>query len=482
MIPPISDLAARLRASRFGATRVREGGGMASISSGEEKTIVLTGPLPPSPPPRAAPEAQRIEALDFLRGVALCGILLMNITGFGLPDAYTNPRNAGGADGINLVTWAITEIGFEGTQRALFSMLFGASVILFTSRLEAQGRADVADIYMRRNLWLIGFGMVNAFVLLWHGDILYTYGIVALFLFAFRKLAAKWLLTIGLAALLAGAAWNLGDTRAALAAHAPYPAAAAARDSGAELSPAQEAAISAWENARSEFKSTPEGIAETIQAHRSGYFGALAHVSRINMIFQSYGLYRYFFDIFGMMMIGMALFKLGVLTLERRTRVYVAMMLGGYAIGLATNAVETKWIMDHQFSALAFAEVKGTYDLGRLAMTIGHLGLLLLFVRGGMMGWLRRAFAAVGQMAVTNYLMHSAVALVLFIILGWYGQLERHQLYYVVFATWAVQLAASPLWLRHFRFGPVEWLWRSLTYLKVQPLRRSPGTEPAVFS
>src|SRR5690349_8536704 len=131
---------------------------MASVLAGEEKTVVLTAPAPP-----AAPAARRIEALDFVRGVALCGILLMNITGYGLPDAYTNPQNSGGATGINLTTWVITEIGFEGTQRALFSMLFGASVILFTSRLEAQGRTDTADIFVRRNLWLVGFGMINAF-------------------------------------------------------------------------------------------------------------------------------------------------------------------------------------------------------------------------------------------------------------------------------------------------------------------------------
>jgi uncharacterized protein len=174
-----------------------------------------------SAPALARPAPRRIEALDFVRGVALCGILLMNITGFGLPDAYTNPQNAGGATGINLTTWVITEIGFEGTQRALFSMLFGASVILLTSRLEEQGRTDVADIYLRRNLWLVGFGMVNAFLLVWHGDILFTYGVVALFLFVFRKMAARWLLVIGIGALLAGAAWNLHDARGTLALHAP---------------------------------------------------------------------------------------------------------------------------------------------------------------------------------------------------------------------------------------------------------------------
>ena len=143
---------------------------MASIAAGEEKTVVLTAPPP------AAPAARRIEALDFVRGVALCGILLMNIVDFGLPDAYTNPQNSGGATGINLVTWAITEIGFEGTQRALFSMLFGASVILFTSRLEAQGRPDAADIYMRRNLWLVGFGMAFARAIGEYGSVVFIAG------------------------------------------------------------------------------------------------------------------------------------------------------------------------------------------------------------------------------------------------------------------------------------------------------------------
>src|SRR6187551_777896 len=111
---------------------------------------------PAHPPARsagtgAAPAAQRIEALDFVRGVALCGILLMNITGFGLPDAYSNPANAGGTSGADLWAWIITQMGFEGTQRALFSMLFGASAILLVSRLEASGRTDAADIYYRRN-------------------------------------------------------------------------------------------------------------------------------------------------------------------------------------------------------------------------------------------------------------------------------------------------------------------------------------------
>jgi len=421
----------------------------------------------------AAPTDRRIEALDFVRGVALCGILLMNITGFGLPSAYTNPANSGGATGANLWAWIITQVGFEGTQRALFSMLFGASTILLVSRLERSGRTDAADIYYRRNLWLIAFGMVNAFIFLWYGDILYAYGVTALFLFPFRKLAPKWLIVIGVAGFVAGAAWNGYDTVRLLRKHDAYVEAVAARDAHRPLTEAQQGAITAWTEARGDYKSTPDEVRQSIERHHSGYATMFWRVAGVNADIQSWYMYRYFFDIFSMMLIGMALFRLGVLTNERPASLYWAMLVGGYAVGLTVNILETRWVIDHQFSALSFAQADISYDLGRLTMTIGHLGALLLFVRSGALAWLRRAFAAVGQMAVTNYLTHSVVCGIFFTGLGWYGMLERYQLYYVVFAIWVAQLIVSPLWLKRYRFGPVEWLWRSLTYMKRQPMRRA---------
>ena len=286
-------------------------------------------------------------------------------------------------------------------------------------------------------------------------------------------MAPRLLMAIGVATLLLGALWNGVDTAKLLDQHQAWEQAVAARDGGATLTDEQEGAISAWEQARGQFKSSPERIQETVTAHTSGYLPALAHVSQINSWWQTWGLYRYFFDIFGMMLIGMALYRWGVLTLERPTRLYLLMLGLGYGIGLSVNAMETRWILDHQFSAVAFAQANVSYDLGRLATTIGHLAALLLFVRSGVLPWLRRSLAAVGQMAVTNYLTHSVVCGILFIGLGWFNQLERHELYYIVFAIWAAQLVISPLWLRHFRFGPVEWLWRYLTYLKRPPFRHA---------
>lgn len=419
--------------------------------------------------PRTGPTTDRIVALDFVRGAALFGILLMNITGFGLPHAYSNPMNAGGAEGASLLSWIIIQIGFEGTQRGLFSMLFGAGIILFTSRLEAAGRADVGDIYARRNLWLIVFGMVNGFVLLWSGDILYFYGLTALVVFPFRKLGVRALLIIGVAGMLASALWNAKDTTDLMRYHEAYEA---SQVSGAQLDPAQQALAEKWEGALAEYSPSSEAQQDYVEQRTESYATAFAQVAAETVHAESWYFYRWFFDVFSMMLIGMALFKAGIFTLERSTRFYLALAVIGYGVGLTVNVLETRWVIDNSFSLLAMSQSQITYDLGRLPMTAGHLGLLLLIARSGLFPLFQHALASVGRMAFTNYLTHSLVCAIFFVGLGYFGQLERHQLYYVVFAIWAVQLVISPLWLNRYRMGPLEWLWRGLTYGELPPLRR----------
>ena len=411
-----------------------------------------------------APTGRRLESLDFIRGCALFGILIMNIVGMGLGPAYDNPTVLGGDTGIDLWTWFVVNVTFEGTQRGLFSILFGAGVILFTSR------PDSTDAYFRRNLWLIAFGLFNAWVLLWGGDILYFYGLTALFLFAFRHLPGKKLLALGVASFILGAAWSGLETRNLLNLHER--AVAAEQVPVAKRTEEQKKTIEDWkEQSRG---SPPSAVVEKLKKQNAaGYFSALqVRAPRIAKA-QSWWAYRYFFDIFGMMMMGMALFKLGVLTLEAKTRTYLAMAAGGYAIGFPLNIYEANWIMSNGFSGLAYHQANITYDFARLAQTIGHLGLLGLFLKSGILPWLRQSMAAVGRMALTNYLTHSLVALIIFVFLGYWGALARHQLYYIVFTVWAVQLVISPIWLRNFHFGPVEWLWRYLTYGKAPPFRKS---------
>ena len=422
-----------------------------------------------------APTSARIVALDFVRGAALFGILLMNINGMGLGPAYDNPTIAGGDTGVNLWTWLVINVGFEGTQRALFSMLFGAGVILLSSRFEAAGRTDGGDIFFRRNLWLIGFGLVNSWVLLWDGDILYYYGITALFLYVFRKLAGRTLLALGVGALLLGAAWSAIDTQRLINLHDE--AQTAEQVAPTARTEEQVKTIEEWKE-RSLAGPPPSAYAELRKAHTASYMSALFTKAERIKHNQSWYLYRYFFDIFGMMMLGMAFFRLGVLTLEVRTRTYLAMMGGGYAVGLTANILEARWIMDHGFTSLAYTQAGISYDLSRLSMTIGHLGALMLFLRSGILPFVRQSMAAVGRMALTNYLTHSVVALIIFVFLGWWGVLERHQLYFIVAAIWAVQFVLSPIWLRNFHFGPVEWLWRYLTYGKKPLFRKDEASPP----
>ncbi|MBV7266418.1 DUF418 domain-containing protein [Erythrobacter ani] len=418
----------------------------------------------------ASPTSSRIAALDFVRGAALFGILLMNITGFGLPNAYSNPMNAGGAEGANLLSWIIIQIGFEGTQRGLFSMLFGAGVILFTSRLEAKGRSDVADIYMRRNLWLAAFGLVNGYLLLWSGDILFYYGLTALLIFSFRNMMPKWLLLIGAGALLFSAALSV---KSATGMMDDYNTFAASQVSGAQLTDERQEQAESWEKAVADHEQTEEERQAYTAARTGGYSSAFSQVAAETGQAQSWGFYRYMaFDGFGMMLIGMALFKWGVFTLERSQRFYWGLVIVGYGIGLTTNTLETRWVMENDFSLLAFNQSWVTYDLGRLATTAGHLGLLLLIARSRVFPLLQHAVASVGRMAFTNYLTHSVVCAIFFVGFGYFGQLQRFELYYVVLIVCVAQLILSPIWLKYFKMGPLEWLWRYLTYMEAPAMRK----------
>ena len=419
---------------------------------------------------------ERISSLDVIRGVALLGILLMNIVGFGLPYAYQDPTNSGGADGLNLLAWEVNTLFFEGTMRGLFSVLFGAGIVLMTSRAEARDPSvNVADIYFRRNLWLVAFGLVNSWLLLFTGDILFRYGIIALFLFVFRKASPRFLIILGvllLASLSTKDIYWMSLERQDLAA---AETAQALLDDGVEISEEQQDAIDSWQENLDDSEVSAELIEETIATRKSGYIENFAFNAETQIQNQSYNFYMFtFWDCAGMMLIGMALLKLGVLNAERSTRFYLAMMAVGYAIGLAVNAYEIDLLLSTNFGYMAVGQAYITADLGRLFVTLGHVGLVMLICRKGWLGWLTKRLAAVGQMALTNYIMHTVICIFFFFGIGFamFGELQRHQLYYVVFAIWILQLIISPIWLKHFRFGPLEWLWRSLTYNKRQPLRR----------
>ena len=174
-----------------------------------------------------------------------------------------------------------------------------------------------------------------------------------------------------------------------------------------------------------------------------------------------------------MMLLGMGLFKLGVFHAELKTWIYAVMVIVGYAVGLTVNWFETNSYIQDNFSVISYYKNQQTYDLGRIFTTMGHVGLVMLCAKSSILGFLKRSLAAVGRMALTNYIMHTVIATTVFGIFRQFGQWERYQLYYLVLAVWVFQLIMSPIWLTHFKFGPLEWLWRWLTYGMRPAFRRA---------
>jgi len=436
-------------------------------------TPVTAAPTPPS---------DRIFALDTIRGFAVLGILLMNILGFGLPrPGYMTPTAlVGGNEGLNLWAWFAEMFYFEGTMRGLFTVLFGAGVILYTSRLERAGLGlDMAHYYFRRNIWLFVFGLFNAWILLWSGDILFDYGLAALFLFVFCRLPVRKLLLFAVFFMSIQPMVGVKDYFAFTDAQKQAPALIAMEKADKPMSFIQKETLELYREELLNTQPDPEKVAKRIEQMRGSYATAAASVHRRvwnaeTQFFARQGLW----ECLGMMLLGMALFKSGALTLGWSSRAYWTMLIAGYGFGLSVNAWEIQYLLANNFEpAAAMVPWTLTYDLGRIPTTLGHVALAMLIVRSGMFRTVLERFAATGRMALSNYLAQSVICLILFTGLGfgWYGQLQRYQLYYVVFVIWAVELAWSPWWLARFQFGPMEWLWRSLTRWELQPLRKGVG-------
>ncbi len=429
----------------------------------------------------AEPVAQRerISSLDVLRGFALLGILVMNIGDFALPGDFDfNPSSVPGQlSKVNLLLWAGRFILFEGKMRALFSMLFGAGVILLTSRLEKRGDAAITgDIFTRRNMWLTLFGVLHAYFL-WWGDILYFYGMTALlFLYPCRKLKAKTLLIAGIAVVLLAAGYRV--VRLEQRSHLAERAATAAKlqSTGQSLTDQQKEDLKAWQAVVQISHPDREELDKEIAEMRGGYGSVFQHNAPLVFSEQGAGFYRFgFCDSLGMMLIGMGLLQLGFLSGQLAGRVYVWTALIGYGAGIPIGMLSTWQVWRQNFDALALVRWEFLpYDAQRIVIAMANASVVLLIVKSGALKWVTKSLAAVGQTALSNYLGTTVICVLLFngYGLGLYGKLQFYQLFYVVGAVWVFNLIASSLWLKHFRFGPMEWVWRSLTYWKRQPMVR----------
>ena len=417
----------------------------------------------------------RIRSIDTLRGVALLGILLMNIIAFGLPYAsYFNPVFDSNLEGINLSTYIAMDVFVEGSMRGIFSMLFGAGFLLFITKPDTNEDL-VRGLYFRRTLLLILIGVFNAYILVWPGDILFTYGVAGLLLYVFWHYSAKKLALISgvifaLLAILHTAShmYSRGQREEVLEIEA-LPA-------STELNQVQQQTLAEWDTFLDQQLFTPELVEQDLQIRKSGYLEIFLFLVPFSLIIQTLGLVSSgLWDALAMMLLGMAFMKWGIFNASRSMRFYLGMFVIGFGTGLPINYFEVNAFVSSGFEIYWEAANRPTYDLGRLLVAIGYIGLIMMVCKSGILHLLRSALASVGQMALTNYLSQSLICNAIF--MGWgfnlLGELERFQIYYVVLGVWLFQLIVSPIWLRYFRFGPAEWLWRSLTYKNKQQWRLS---------
>lgn len=414
-------------------------------------------------------ESERIQTIDVVRGFAVMGILLMNIGSFSGPwEMYINPLSVSGHRTLNLVAWTIRWVFFEGKMRALFSMLFGAGVILLTERADRRGSRSTADIFLRRNMWLALFGMLH-FYFVWSGDILFWYGITALlFLYPCRKLRARSLLVAGLAVLALGSGYDTVSTLQALHVRQQGQAAQALSKAGKKLTAAQQDALKEWNGTLDRRQKEHD---DDLKAMRGSYLQQIEWRAQWGPRIEADVYYTFgFADVLAMMLIGMGLYRLGFLTGALNYATYGWTIAAGFLISLPANGFEAFGMIRSNFDPDTPWWV--LYQLGRIAGALALVSIVIVVCKAGLVPALARRLAAVGRTALSNYLFTSVSCTVFFCGLKLYGRFEYFQLFAVVAVVWVLNLTLSTVWLRHFQFGPAEWVWRSLTYWKRQPMAR----------
>ena len=419
----------------------------------------------------------RIDLLDILRGLAILGIFLINVPYMAAPvwQFSADIRSIGWAP-ADQGAWFAINLLVAGTQRCLLQFLFGAGMMVMARKaMVPDGPVAVADLYYRRNFWLLGFGLFDVFVLLWPGDILHIYALAALFLFPFRSLSPRWLLTLGLGWAMLTA---IGIPEHGLLQYADRAALehrVAAAEAVPVKTPPEREALSQWRRLSEEAKPGPD-LQRRIAGERAAHGGGFIPYARSAWDYWGYLAQTWLvwdvMEAFCTMLIGVALWKWGVIQGQRTGRFYALLLLAGYGFGLTARVIGMGEILAFNLAPRTFWI---TDEFARLAVGLGHLAAVNLLVRTRAGTWLLSPFKAAGRMAFSLYFLQQFVGKYLLFapwgLLPW-GRYGWAEMAAISLAGIAVQLGIANLWLRGFVAGPLEWLWRSLAYVKVQPLRR----------
>lgn len=439
--------------------------------------------------PRLAPVAgkARIDVLDMLRGFAILGIFFMNVPFMAVPVSklFVDVTSIGWTP-ADQASWWTVQVLLEGTQRGLLQLLFGAGMMVLAARaMTPDGPVAVADLYLRRNLWLLGFGLIDIFVLLWAGDILHVYAAAALLLFPFRKLGPKLLLGLGLGFALfvlvtggmryAERAEMVQRSQVVLAKQA----------AGTALTPADKKTLDQWNKAVERRRTGGEEMKQLAEAEKKGHSGGLAAYAVMNI--QAYlgfiypGVLQTIMEAFCVMLIGIALWKWGVIQGQRSARFYLLLMLACYVPGFALRILGAH---EHLVMVPMARTFWFTQEFARIAVSIGHVALINLAVKSAAGRAVFAPFKAAGRTAFSLYFMQQIIGLwILFAPWGpgLWGHVGWASMAGIALAVIALQLVVANLWVRYFTNGPLEWAWRSLAYVQRQPFRRAPAVPAAAM-
>lgn len=410
----------------------------------------------------AQTSSERINTLDAIRGAAVLGILLMNIVDLAMPGyAYYDPYYYGGAEGVNFATWAINYALFDGKMRGLFTMMFGASTVLIAERALKSGESPARTHYARM-FWLLVFGMIHVWFI-WYGDILVLYAVAGAIAFiawrwSVRSLIATGVILLTVKLLLAG--WTYSSLHG-------LEEAASAPDAPASV--------------RQEWQATQEHMTfpapETqLEGYRGSYVDAFKTRAPITMYILTEAHPLAITDTLALIAFGMALFRLGFFSGAWSSATYRRIAFWGFVICVPLHIPLILWNDADRFSPITLHLTEALHlSLLRPWLVLSHASLVILFMQSGAARWLADRLVATGRMAFSNYIASSIICVLIFhgYGLGLYGHLERWQCYLLVPLIWAVLLGWSKPWLEHHAYGPLEWLWRSLTRGRRQPLVRA---------
>lgn len=418
---------------------------------------------------------ERNKALDITRGFAVLGILLVNIYFAAMP-MNTNTFLFYKPDVLpaDMHAWTFMQVGLIGVSRGLFSLMFGAGMVLLLDRLKDRFEGKkLRNFFFKRMGILYAIGLIHVFGLMWFGDILNAYALCGMILYYFRAASTRKLaIAAVIFALVASAipvAMSFGISTLGQLEQKEV--------NGQSLT---EDEITLKESLKEAFAPMMDGekILEEDSSQTEkmlGDFGTTyISVALVSIQFLMMNFIMVLWDSLFMMVIGIWMYRKGWLTGEAKTTTYVGMIIIGFGVGLGLRIYwfyqfwQQDWAMDYVMLNLLAAQPT------RLFIAVGVIGAVQLFVRMSFGHLVKEGIAAVGRMALSNYMSHSIVFALVFygFGLGLYNSLSGWQTFGLGLLIFAVQMIVSPLWLKYYRFGPVEWLWRSLTYGKRQPMRQ----------